>query len=208
MYDVTTNYKNKGVVRSGKNVLLVHSAVLVVLIILVFISVFFVLAASPMTLSVVVLVGGVPRFVRDRVGHLLGDVVRVGVGGVVRLSLGDRGLAGDLLVVAVARPVALCRRAAARRRGGSRTRRNDGRGYRPTPASVAEGGAGEGRESEVSAAYRGISRSNGPRARVGVDAERGREANGGSGGRDHVGGGGYRRPLRSRRLARALRREL
>lgn len=52
------NYKNKGVVRSGKNVLLVHSAVLVVLIILVFISVFFVLAASPMTLSVVVLVGG------------------------------------------------------------------------------------------------------------------------------------------------------
>lgn len=57
-YDFTTNYKNKGVVRSGKNVLLVHSAVLVVLIILVFISVFFVLAASPMTLSVVVLVGG------------------------------------------------------------------------------------------------------------------------------------------------------
>ena len=34
---------------------------------------------------VVVLIGGVARFVRDRVGHLLGDVVRVGV----RVSLGD-----------------------------------------------------------------------------------------------------------------------
>ena len=117
--------------------------------------------------------------VRDRVGHLLGDVT-VGVGGV--RSARDEG-----------RP-SPCRpprppRAAARRRGESRTRGIDGRGYRPTPASVAEGGAGEGRESEVSAAYRGIP-SNGPRARVGADAKRGREANGGSGGRAPVGGGG------------------